>query len=285
MSDNDEKITQLPHEVYELALTEIIQKNVSGDDYEITYSAGSGKGDNYIGILFRVEVKSKNKNFNIIVKLPPQEPARREQFFARPCFLRESQFYDDVQPIYKKFQENKGIDLQKDGFNQIPICYKSMTEAPYEALFFEDLKSTGYEMYDRFENLTKDHVLLTMKALAKMHAVGYAIKDQQPELMAEYKELVDIFMQRRDDPSMTAWFDAMKVSARESIDSCDAVIIEKIDSLLSESFYELLSSCISGKDAEPYAILCHGDVSQLKPQNHLKNLYFTVLEQQHDVSI
>lgn len=261
VNDEIDKITQLPNEIYDLALKEIIQNNLNGDDYEIAYSAGSGKGDNYIGIVYRVEVKSKNKNLNIIAKLPPQDLARREQFFVRPCFLRESQFYDDVQPIYKKFQEDKGIDLEKEGFNQIPFCYKSMTEAPNEALFFEDLKSTGFEMYDRFEDLTKDHVLLTMQVLGKMHAVFYAIKDQQPELIAEFREIVDIFMQRRDDPNMSVWFDSMKNQARSSIDNCDKAIIEKVENLFKGSFYELLSSCISGEDAEPYSILCHGDVS------------------------
>lgn len=263
VADEVDKITQLPNEVYDLALKEIIQNNLNDDEYEIAYSSGSNKGDNYIGIVYRIEVKSKDKNLNLIAKLPPQELARREQFFVRPCFVRESQFYDDVEPIYRKFQLDKGIDLEKDGFNQIPFCFKSMTEAPYEALFFEDLKSSGYEMYDRFENLTKEHVFLTMQALGKMHAVCYAIKDQQPELIAEFREIVDIFMQRRDDPNMSIWFDSMKVQARSSIDNCDEAVIERIENLFKDSFYDLLTSCISGEDAEPYSILCHGDVSQL----------------------
>lgn len=261
-----DEITKLPNEVYDLALKEVIQNNLGNvDDYEIEYSAGSGKGDNYIGILYRVIVRSKkdgNVKLNLIVKLPPQEIARREQFSVRPVFLRESQFYEEVYPIYQKFQEEKGIDVKNEGFYQVPLCFKSMTEDLYEGLIFEDLKASGFEMYDRLKNLTIDHVLITVKVIAKMHAVFFAIKDQKPELIADLRNLTDAFLERRDDPNMSFWFDNMRDQARASINNCDPALIERVDEMFKKEFFDLYGAAVDGKAAEPYAVTCHGDVSK-----------------------
>lgn len=262
--NGDDKITQLPNEVYESALMEIIKNNFDDDEYEIEYSAGSNKGDNYIGVVYRIEVKSKTneeKKLQLIVKLPPQDPARREQFSARPCFVREGEFYAEIYPLYKKFQEEKGIDVDVDGYHHAPFCYKSMIEEPHEGLFFEDLKASNFEMFDRFKDLTVDHVFLAMKAIAKMHAIFFCLKDQKPELIAKYKEMEDIFMMRKGDNHMMAWFESLKETARGSLKDCDSELLEKVNELFNKSFYELLSDCITGADAEPYTILCHGDVS------------------------
>lgn len=265
--DVDEKITQLPNETYELALKEIIRNNLGiGDDeeYEIEYSAGSKKGDNYIGIVYRIEVRSKkdeNVKLNLIAKLPPQEQARREQFGTRFAFLRESLFYDQVAKIYEKFQVEKGIDVKTEGFYEFPYCFKSMTDEPNEAFFFEDLKASGFEMYDRLKNLSKEHVLISLKAIAKMHALFFAIKDQQPEQIADLRNIRDIFLERRNEPNMSIWFDSMKTKARASIDQCDDELKEKVDDLFKSEFFDLFAESISAEDAEPYTIVCHGDVS------------------------
>lgn len=262
--NGEDKITQLPNEVYESALKEIIKNNFEDDDYEVEYSAGSSKGDNYIGVVYRIEVRSKKneeKKFQLFAKLPPQDPARREQFFARPCFLRESVFYEDILPLYKKFQEEKGIEVDTDGYHYAPFCYKSITDDPFEALFFEDLKAKNFEMFDRFKDLTEDHVFLAMKAIAKMHAIFFCLKDQKPESIAKYKEMQDIFLLRKNDNNMLAWFDTLKEPAREAINDCDSKLIESVNELFKKNFFELMNDCVVGNDAEPYAILCHGDVS------------------------
>lgn len=268
-NDTQAEFLNLPSEVYEAALNEIIKNNcdLSSDRYEVFCSAGSAKGDNYIGVVYRVSVKNKSDKsdlLNLIVKLPPQNAARREQFFVRPCFVREADFYDNIFPLYKKFQEDKGIDVEKDGFHQIPFCYRTLTEDPYEGLYFEDLKASGFEMFDRLQDITKDQVCLVMKALAKFHAIFYCLKDQKPELIQSYREIVDIFMQRKGDENMSLWFENVKKQAIDSLANIQNDDLKtKAESLLALDFFDLLETCIMAKEAEPYAVLCHGDVSLL----------------------
>jgi hypothetical protein len=170
---------ELPTELNRQALKEIIENNLpcKFEECEIDISQGSAKGDNYMGVLLRIDVKRNGKKeLTVIVKLPPQNEARREQFFVVPVFQRESMFYDDFYPMIKKFQQEKGINVEVDGFHEIPKCYKTITEDRSEAIFMEDLKGKGLEMFDRFKEVNIEHVALVMKVLGKFHAISFALK-------------------------------------------------------------------------------------------------------------
>lgn len=266
--ESDHEQIVLP-QVYEEAIKEIIKNNLrkSFEDYEIIYSPGSNKGDNYAGIVHRVQVKDKSENeikLSMILKVPPENPTRRDEFMAKELFGREIGFYDCVFPLYKKFQEDKGIDIEKDGFHQAPYCFKTLTAEPFEALFFDDLKVKGFEMFDRFKEVTKEHVFLVMKSLAKMHALFYSIKDQNPKLIESYFELRDLFIMfcERKNSAMSTWYESMKKQAAVVINECkDVQMKNKVNAFLEKSIYDLMSNCCDRKKTEPYATLCHGDVS------------------------
>jgi hypothetical protein len=260
-----DEVTELPAQVYTDALDEVIADHFgpSHKDCTVDIKAGSAKGDNYVGIVYRVTAKHPTaKDLSVIVKLPPQNAARREQFFVRPCFLRESEFYDTIFPLFTKFQQDKGIDVVKEGFFEVPKCFKSLTDDPHEGLMMEDLKVTGFDMFSRFKETTVEHVNLTMEALGKFHAISFAIKDQKPELMEPYKDMKDIFFQR-DMESMEQikiWFTQLTNQAREVLlKNDDPELIERASKVIDTDFFELLGDCVEAKLAEPHAVLCHGD--------------------------
>lgn len=262
-----EVLAELPGDIYRKTLLDIIENNCRTPigDCKITIDAASSKGDNYIGVVRSVNVKETDgKEMNVVIKLPPPNAARREQFFARPCFLRESEFYDVVYPIYRKFQEEKGIPVGKDmdGFYQIPVCYKTLTNDNFEGLFLEDLKVTGFEMFDRFKEVTADHVNLVMEVLGRFHAISFAIKDQKPELIESYKGLVDIFLQRNLESreQIVLFFNQLKKQAIDTLnDHENEDLKSRSMKVMNMDFYELLESCIGGALAEPYAVIAHGD--------------------------
>lgn len=261
----------LPNKIYDDVLKEILKNNLckSLENYQLIFSAGSSKGDNYMGVIHRVQViekaTSENK-LNLIVKLPPQSLARRNEMSTNDLFKREADFYDNVFPMYKKFQEDKGVDIEKDGFYHIPYCYRTLSEEPYEALYFDDLKASGFEMYDRHKEVTKEHVLLVMKSLAKLHAIFFSIKDQKPEQVESYMKIKDIFLtlsDRKNSP-LTPWFDSLKKQALEVVyKSKNKDMIKRIENVLDKTFSELLKCCFDLEKTEPHAVLCHGDVRNL----------------------
>ena len=265
--ENDEQtaINILPNELYQQTLKDIIKDNFDSplETCRIVIDSASGKGDNYIGVLHRANIKDPNgKELNVIIKLPPPNAARREQFHAHAAFVRESEFYDSIYPMFKKFQEDKGIDVEKDGFYQVPSCYKSLTEEPLEALYLEDLKVTGFEMFDRFKDVTVDHVNRVMESLGKLHALSFAIKDQKPELIAPYREMKDIFLDRdlgsRDQ--LKLWFNSLTKQAAGSLaDNTNEGLKQKANYILEHSLLDILEDCVDSSAAEPYAVICHGD--------------------------
>lgn len=263
---DDEIINELPAEVYNQTLRKIVEDNLKTpfDECDVVIVPGSAKGDNYIGVLYRVTVTSSDgRKLNLIVKLPPQNEVRREQFFAKECFLRESEFYDNVYPMYKKFQEEKGIDIVNEGFSKVPRVYASLIEAPFEGLFFEDLKALDFDMHDRLKDVRIEHVELLMKNLGKLHAIAFSIKDQKPELMKEYKEIRDIFLMRNSEKEMAAmngWFTSLKGQVLGSLEGLDdPELTKKVGEFFEDNFHEMLAKGIDKESAEPYAILNHGD--------------------------
>lgn len=263
--ENGNLSIELPAEQYKAALNEVIENFYGADakNCEVYIDAGSAKGDNYAGIVYRATIKEpKGKELRVIVKLPPQNLARRDQFFARPIFLRESLFYDGLQPMFEKFQVDRGIDVEKEGFNQVATCYKSLTEDLFEGLFMEDIKVLGFEMFDRFNEVTADHVYCVMEALAKFHAISLAIKDQKPELLEPYTGMEDILLQRDEAgrDTIRVWFDSPKKQAEDTLNDCaNEDLKAKVGEVLKADFFELLEGCINCEAAEPYTVVSHGD--------------------------
>lgn len=257
--------SELPHEVFERSLKEILSTHFSYiSDYEIEISAGSKKGDNLLGIIFRIVVKSKkdeNSKVNLILKTSPQNIARRAMFLTHDIFKRESEFYHEVFPIYLKFQENKQVGLE--GFHHIPICYKSLYEEPNEGQFFEDLSLEGFSLHDRHKPLSNDHVLLVMKTLGKMHATFLAIKHQNPKLVEKFTKMEDLVIKiyKVENSSNYLWLNEEKVRAMKLLDQCENQdLIDKVHALLDNNILEKFEETLSGSNSEPYAVLCHGDV-------------------------
>ena len=259
------EIDKLPTEIYRNTLREIVKSNcdVAIEECELKIEAGSAKGDNYIGVIYRVTVKTPTgKTLNVIVKLPPQNLARREEFFAGPCFLREAEFYDVIYPMFVDFQQEKGIDVESDGFHEVPGSFKMLTEDLNEGLFLEDLKASGFEMFDRMKEVTKEHVFRVMEALGKYHALSFAMKDQKPELIKPYTSMVDVFFQRSEESmeQIKMWFEHLKKQAKVTLESMDNEDLKKrARKELGKDFFDQIGGCIKGADAEPHAVICHGD--------------------------
>lgn len=257
------EILQLTNEIYKNSIQEIIENNLKITDYEIECTAGSAKGDNFLGVVYRIRVISKKENFTLILKIPPLSAARRDQCNSRGIFLNEIEFYEKVCEIYRNFQVEKGIKIESEGFFEFPHCYKSINVEPYEALFLEDLKAKNFELADRKKSFTKDHVLLVLNALAKMHALSFSLKDQKPELIEKYFTMEDIFSKSYSDKNSVtySWIRTQIDMALEMIEKLEESDFKnRVLGVLKGDFFEQFDRSVDGRAAEPYGVLCHGDV-------------------------
>lgn len=261
----EEKFTELPNKVYENAIKDFVRSRLGHEDYELKIGAGSKKGDNALGIIYRVEVFSKGvKKISLILKVSPQNLSRRREFLTHEIFNRESEFYDEIFPMYKNFQKMKKIDVESEGFHHVPNCYKTLTEQPLEGQLFEDLREKGFELYDRKNKISKEHVILIMKALAKMHATFLCIKDQKPEMAKKYTKMDDLLIKifKVEKSACFTWHKQECQKALKVLKKCENKdLVQKVNNLLNKNVMQEFEEVLSGNNSEPYSVLCHGDVS------------------------
>lgn len=99
---------------------------------------------------------------------------------------------------------------------------------------------------------------LVLKALGKLHAVNFAIKDQQPEKFKQLSSLAPehVWAQcKESDPHISSKI-ARLIRTLEKEKRFD--LLEKYRNVVGDDFCDTLRRQASGEAAEPYAVICHG---------------------------
>lgn len=131
-----------------------------------------------------------------------------------------------------------------------------------ECLVLEDLTVNGLRMIDhRKETITANHVELVMRSIGKFHAISFALKDQQSEKFTELKEnLNEIFFEDKESP-LKHYLDSLNQTVLNTVSSnTDKPLAKRLNILLSKNQFDIAVDCVRSGLAEPYAIICHGDL-------------------------
>lgn len=90
-------------ELIRSTLKKTIKNEIGSENFKINVKSASQAGvTNFIGIVYRVFFEKEDKIDNnqiassLILKVAPQNAARRAQFYSNPCFLKEIYLYDEV---------------------------------------------------------------------------------------------------------------------------------------------------------------------------------------------
>lgn len=101
--------TAVSSAVIQTALNQSIEKLLKTTKYETRIEPASKKGDNFLGIVYRVTCdrtaanKSSADPLKVILKVAPQNQQRRDAFPTRQCFLREMYLFNDVRITHYLF--------------------------------------------------------------------------------------------------------------------------------------------------------------------------------------
>uniref|UniRef100_A0A0A1XLB8 Putative ribosomal protein S6 kinase alpha-1 n=1 Tax=Zeugodacus cucurbitae TaxID=28588 RepID=A0A0A1XLB8_ZEUCU len=244
------------------ALQQLLERQYSSDSFTYQLFPATKKGENYIGIVYRVSI-NLNTSFgirfsNLILKMAPRNSTRRKQFFIRPCFQREALAYEEFLPMIDRFQCSKGLP-EEYRFHEYAKCFYTSTNALEEVIFLEDLSAQQFVVFDRFDDFQFEHIALVMRTYAKLHAVSFAIKDQQPEALHKFRNIQDIFLQHKNDSNLNIYFEGLKRSALACLELKNDEYRKILSTFFERPFFEIFSDLIDGNKGEPYAVLCHGD--------------------------
>lgn len=100
----ESNLSEISSEVIRDAVIETVENKLKSKKCKIHVSSASQSGENnFIGIVYRVTFSEEDGIENgktpvskLILKVAPSNLARRQQFFSRPCFLREIYLYNEV---------------------------------------------------------------------------------------------------------------------------------------------------------------------------------------------
>lgn len=88
----------IPSETVRSILRKIAEEKTNSKNCQISVNSGTKAGEhNWVGVIYRVSFSGKDgSDSSLILKIAPENTARREQFMVRPAFLREIFTYDKV---------------------------------------------------------------------------------------------------------------------------------------------------------------------------------------------
>lgn len=231
-------------------------------NYKLQLSEGTIKGDNYLGIIAKALVKGFKENgeeisMNWIIKCAPTAPAFRQLTNVKVVFTREVYVYETVFPEFLKFQQKK--NLTKPYKNFIPVYYTCLEEFN-ECLVMEDMKEIGFKMKDRRAPFDLEHVLLVMREYGRLHALSFALREQEPTVFKELsKNLEETFFANVDRGNFKLVFDSNFDRAIASLDEeKDCKVVKKLKRM-KERFFDLLDAVIKPEAAGEYSVIGHGD--------------------------
>ncbi|XP_021936590.1 uncharacterized protein LOC110838079 [Zootermopsis nevadensis] len=267
---------QLPTRFLHKVLEEIVEEAGLANT-RIEIESGSSRGDNYLSVIYRVKVSGQRANagcelkqdgVNFIFKCLPESKVRREEMKTSNYFNNEANFYNKVLPEFLSLQRERGVPVQ-DTFCCTAKCYRALNtdttkdiKGAEEVLVLEDMQQQGYMMLDRYTGLDVTHCQLVLDQLAKLHAFSFAMRDQKPEQ----------FNGLKDSVSETLYEETRLKGLQEYVASLEPLIDEALMTRVPgvskykqrasdfiHNYYNTMLKCVDGAEAEPYAVICHGD--------------------------
>ncbi|CAK1541444.1 unnamed protein product [Leptosia nina] len=140
-----------------------------------------GKGDSYLSDVYKIKIygqcNGSSKHIQIIVKTIPKNTSRRLTFRSHDFFRNEINFYQKVLPVLLKFQSEKEMSESYTNYTNV---FLALSDGTNDVICLEDVSLENYGSPVRQEGIDYEHFKLTLRVLAKYHALSFAFRDQHP---------------------------------------------------------------------------------------------------------
>lgn len=258
ISISKKKMSSIPNYVKEL-VTEIAESE-QFTNYTIETLAGCNQEDGFVGALIKVIISGDRNSvaakLHLLCKLIPENAARRKEFNADPLFEREIMVYNKILPAMTAFQREKGLS-DAECFISYPKCYAAVAnkEDDQYVIIMEDLRPQGFVMWSKRLPTPFDHATQIVTELAKFHAVSFAVKDQRPDIYAEFRKLPDLWRNMLKGGFMNL----QKMAFKRAIAVLDDVEHVRIVQDFSENTLKYYEEFLDENLCEPFGVITHGD--------------------------
>ncbi|XP_014206607.1 uncharacterized protein LOC106638092 [Copidosoma floridanum] len=242
---------------------------------EVEEEPGSGRGDNYTSMLYRLKVKGLKRLANnggdepwersMIYKVLPESREQRDFFKSETLFRNEVVFYTKVWPVMAELQTGG-----RTVFTGVAKVYMARDDL----IAMEDLRARGFKMADRRKGLQVEKLKRVLKALAGFHALSLTLRDLRPQAFAKLSrqdaepgESIQETLFRMENATWyrryyrAATSNAIKMVSEglpENLETRRDEILGKFGAFLREdSFFRTMCELTSHQG--PLTVFCHGD--------------------------
>lgn len=169
-----------------------------------------------------------------------------------------------VLPALRHFEQSRVQDADQIGFTEYPKSYRTVDVDVNEGLIFEDLCDQGFKTIDRrTEDVAVEHLRLVMQSLAKLHAISFALNDQQPKLFNELaSKLSEVFVCREDKHLRECFTKQAQLAFEAVSNEGDAHLLAKVKELYEKEALDIGADCIDLTLTGPAIVIGHGDAWQ-----------------------
>lgn len=253
---NNEKIKAHCSWITNEFLQDLLSKKEKNDELRILesdVSAAVGVGDNYLSLLYRTKVDfvrrkgGKAEKIQLIIKGAPTSKFLLEMIENMGIFKKELGMYNECLPAMKKVME-KHMPEEKDF-----IAAESFECDLPNTIVMEDLQISGYKMANRRKQLDLEHCMVTLKSLARFHALSLMV---DPEILEKvsydfYQESLREQMEPYIDNTFPVWLDILEKS-----EGCSR-FVPFLRKVVKHGFDKMLQIVKTSQDS--LACLNHGD--------------------------
>ncbi|XP_028175283.1 uncharacterized protein LOC114363684 [Ostrinia furnacalis] len=216
-------------------------------------------GGNYLGTLQTVAITGKteggeNKELRLFLKNIMHIEDQFAIVDTLEAYQREGFFYREVFNYFEKIEDKYNIPVE-ERLNTV----KGYSETNDEVIILEDVSCKGYKTGDRFKVVSLKFAELSIKELAKFHAMSFIIRNENPKYfennMKSLRSLFKINEQLKTHLRRT--FD----KAKETLDETAKLKLEKIVPKMIDTFHKYIvvepeeAICITHTDYRPDNIL------------------------------
>lgn len=249
----------------------IKQKRIK--EYSVNVSLASSKGENFLGLLYRLKVEGVTENgeeteCNMILKIPFQSPIMRERFPLSEIYTREVNVYNIILPELSALQDEFDIP-ETERFLHVK-CFRAYSKLLEEMLLLDDMVEKGFKLADRRKSLDIKHLKLALRSLASFHALSFVLKKRNPKRFLELAEYTGGISDY--DKDYMYFFELSRDRAIKVME--DPLHIEKLQDY-GVDMHKKLDYYLSPDTVGPYSVICHGDVwnNNLLFKSKVKNVY------------
>lgn len=197
------------------------------------------------------------EKLELVCKTLPSSQHRRDVLGSRRLFVREAFIYNEILPVFVKFQQEKGLSAE-DSFLSFPKCYLAVANAEQDdfIIIMSNELAKGFIMWPKKQNSRADHCRLVVVALAKLHAISLALKDQRPETFEKFTKLTD---QIRQLIYQSFFLNAIKGSQDMISKYLEDEEQRKAITDIKENVCEYFDNCVGEHVNDRFSVIIHGD--------------------------